>query len=86
LFNAGSGTAQITTRQIIANSGAAITPTVNTCASSLALNTACEFSAPIPGNLALSCRVTYNGAGAALRGVTEVTDIAGDILNDVLMQ
>ena len=86
LFNAGSGTAQINSRQIINNAGA-VTPLINdSCGSGLGPSQSCQFDATITGNLAFACRVTDSGTGIIVRGVSEITSTSGVILNDLPMQ
>jgi hypothetical protein len=86
LFNAGTGTAQILTRQIIDNAGAVITLSADNCKAGLGPSKSCEFDANIPGNFAFACRATYSGTGILLRGVSEVLDVNGNNVGVVPMQ
>jgi hypothetical protein len=81
VFNAGSGAATISTREIIANSNVVITSTFDNCNKPLGAAQACQFNAPIPGNLAFTCLAAASGSNVSLRGVAEVTSTSGAILN-----
>jgi hypothetical protein len=86
LFNAGSGTAQISSRQIITNLGGIATLADDSCAAGLGASQSCQFDANITGNFAFSCRVTTSGQGIVVRGVSEVRSIDGVVLNTLPMQ
>jgi hypothetical protein len=72
LFNFGLVASTVTIRQIWNNAGGITAPTVDSCNVALVSGKSCEFSAPIAGNLAFSCRVFVTGIDDKISGVAEI--------------
>jgi hypothetical protein len=86
IFNAGLTSASITSTQIWINTNALVTPTSNSCLTSLGVEKYCAFTAEITGNFAFTCRITAAGTDTNLRGVAEIQGPTGIILNALPMQ
>ena len=87
VFNAGLAPVTINLTQMWVNTGTTLTPASNTClATPLASTKTCAFSAVIPGNFAVSCRINANGFDNNISGTAEVTGSNGRILNAAPLQ
>lgn len=90
IFNFGTSTVSITTRQIWANTNVLIAPASDTCNVALLPLKYCAFTAPSAGNLAYSCRVVAV-AGAYdknvnISGVAEIQLSNGTISTTLPLQ
>jgi hypothetical protein len=83
VFNAGSGSLSLTTRQIFTNTGTAVTLSSDSCGVGIPPTQTCAYSAPITGNFAYSCRMFETSVDGNIRGVAEILSSGGVILNAV---
>ena len=72
IFNFGTSTVSITTRQIFTNTNVSIPLASDTCNVALGVAKYCAFTARITGNLAYSCRVIAVGTETHISGVAEI--------------
>ena len=80
LYNAGTSTVTISSRQIIRESGINLNPTGCT---TLLSNRTCAITMPIVNNRAHACRFVFTPDSADVRGAFEVRDNNLDILNSI---
>ena len=81
IFNAGLTSVSIPIRQIWTNTNVALTLGADTCNVALGPNKYCAFQAGIPGNLAVTCRLTAAGTDVNVRGIAEVQSSGGAVLD-----
>lgn len=87
VFNAGLATVAINLTQLWVNTGTALAPFSNSClAIPLASTKGCSFSAAVPGNFAVSCRINAVGLDSNIRGTMEITGKDGRILSAMPLQ
>lgn len=86
IFNASGVTANIADSQIFTNAGTPVAPYFNSCAGGLGSHQSCEIDASITGNYAFACRASFTGTGVVLRGVSEIYDANGTLLDHLQMQ
>ncbi len=85
IFNAGSTSATITSRQIFTNTNVSMALTSDTCTVALGSTQYCAFITTIVGNLAHSCRLNAVGSGLVIRGTAQVQS-GPTVLNTTPMQ
>lgn len=71
LFNAGTGLATVTSRQIFTNTNVPIALTSDGCGAGLGPSQYCAFTGFISGNFAFSCRANVVGTGSIVKGSVE---------------
>lgn len=86
VFNFGVFPVSIAVRQIFNNAGGVATLNSDSCGASLASTKSCQFSAPITGNFAFSCRIFESGNDGNVSGVAEIQAPNHSVLNTVPLQ
>ena len=86
VFNFGVFPVSITLRQIWNNAGGLSALNSDSCGASLASTKTCQFSAPITGNFAYSCRIFESGNDGNVTGVAEIQASNHSVLNTVPLQ
>jgi hypothetical protein len=88
MFNAGTSTITVKTREIFTNTNVAVAFTSDTCRSALGPQKYCAFIGSISGNFAFSCRAVITapiGKVVNARGVAEVQNTGFVVLNALPM-
>jgi hypothetical protein len=86
VFNFGVFPVTIGLRQIFNNAGGLAALNSDSCGVSLASTKTCQFSAPITGNFAFSCRIFESGNDGNVSGVAEIQAPNHSVLNTVPLQ
>jgi hypothetical protein len=85
VFNFGNAPVSFNGRQIFASNGATVTPTFDTCGTSLGAGQTCAYAATITGAgagaLAYSCRVVDGSTSSSLSGAAEVQSSTTEVLS-----
>lgn len=86
VFNFGAFPVTISLRQIWNNAGGLAALNSDSCGVSLGVTKTCQFSAPITGNFAFSCRIFERGDDGNVSGVAEIQAPNHSVLNTVPLQ
>lgn len=81
VFNFGTDSVSISTRQILAQDGTPLNPTFDNCNVALATGQTCVYAAAPITNQAYSCRVTDAATKSNLSGAAEILDSKGEVLS-----
>jgi hypothetical protein len=80
VFNAGGGSLSLDTREIVTNTGVAITLSSDTCAVGIPPGQSCASAGQITGNFAFSCHMFDASTDGIITGVIDIESPSGAIL------
>jgi hypothetical protein len=85
VYNGGLANVTITPPRIYGGTGFALPPTSNNCGTTLAPGTICRVQV-VADNLPYSCRTTVSPAKTDVRGMFEVRDANGVVLQNIALR
>lgn len=86
VINVGTSAVGITLRQIITNTNGILPLSGDTCNVPIGPSSNCAFTASVPGNFALSCRLFVSGLDPQISGTLDVQNPVGTVRVVVPMQ
>ena len=86
VINVGTTSVNILLRQIITNTNSILPLSADSCGVAVAPGGNCAFTASVPGNFALSCRLFVSGIDPQISGTLDVQNPLGTVRVVVPMQ